>query len=100
MTYIVQRQDRFYVVAYDGLDPLTGRERRRWHPVGRDRGEADALAARLDRERTSPPPKVGGPIAVSQYLRETWLTAGRRRRVTRLLQSRRADPLGPALRRK
>jgi hypothetical protein len=24
MTYIVQRKDRFYVVAYDGLDPLTG----------------------------------------------------------------------------
>ena len=34
MTYIVQRKDRFYVVAYDGLDPLTGKERRRWHPVG------------------------------------------------------------------
>lgn len=65
MTYIVQRQDRFYVVAYDGPDPLTGRERRRWHPVGRDRGEADALAARLDRERTSAPPKVGGPVTVS-----------------------------------
>jgi hypothetical protein len=32
MTYIVQRNDRFYVVAYDGLDPLTGKERRRWHP--------------------------------------------------------------------
>ena len=28
MTYIVQRQDRFYVVAYDGIDPLTGREAR------------------------------------------------------------------------
>jgi len=24
MTYIVQRQDRFYVVAYDGRDPHTG----------------------------------------------------------------------------
>src|SRR5439155_2736033 len=34
MTYIVQRKDRFYVVAYDGLDPLTGKERRRWHPIG------------------------------------------------------------------
>jgi hypothetical protein len=37
MTYIVQRKDRFDVVAYDGLDPLTGKERRRWHPAGRDR---------------------------------------------------------------
>ena len=44
MSYIVQRQDRFYVVAYDGLDPLTGKERRRWHPAGRDRAEADAMA--------------------------------------------------------
>jgi len=34
MTYIVQRKDRFYVVAYDALDPLTGKERRRWHPAG------------------------------------------------------------------
>jgi hypothetical protein len=33
MGYIVQRQDRFYVVAYDGLDSLTGRERRRWHSI-------------------------------------------------------------------
>jgi len=40
MTCIVQRQDRFYVVAYDGLDPLTGKERRRWHPVGHDRHDA------------------------------------------------------------
>lgn len=83
MTYIVQRQDRFYVVAYDGLDPLTGRERRRWHPVGHDRDEANALAARLDRERPSAPPKFGGPVTVSQFLRETWLPQKRRQvRVT------------------
>jgi hypothetical protein len=29
MAYIIERKDRFYVVAYDGLDPLTGKERRR-----------------------------------------------------------------------
>ena len=29
MAYIIQCNDRFYVVAYDGLDPLTGRKRRR-----------------------------------------------------------------------
>jgi hypothetical protein len=64
MTYIVQRKDRFYVVAYDGLDPLTGRERRRWHPVGRDRHAAEAIAATIDRERTGFPsptePGLGG----------------------------------------
>lgn len=57
MTYIVRRQDRFYVVARDGLDSLAGREQRRWHPVGHDRDEANALAARLDRKRTSSHPR-------------------------------------------
>lgn len=78
MTYIVQRQDRFYVVTYDGLDPLTGRERRRWHPAGNDRGDADALAARLDRDAASAPPKLGGSITLAEFLRDTWLPQKRR----------------------
>ena len=56
MTYIVQRQDRFYVVAYDGLDPLSGKERRRWHPVGHDRDEAEAVRRRLELEPRDPRP--------------------------------------------
>jgi hypothetical protein len=67
MSYIVQRQDRFYVVAYDRLDPLTGRKRRRWHPVGHDRGEAEQLAARLDRERDSAPATQTGPVAFGEF---------------------------------
>jgi hypothetical protein len=39
MAYIVQRKDRFYVVDYDGTDPATGRERRRWHPAGHCRSD-------------------------------------------------------------
>jgi hypothetical protein len=60
MTYIVQRQDRFYVVAYDGLDPLTGKERRRWQPVGHDRTEAEAVAASIDRDHAGAAPARGG----------------------------------------
>jgi hypothetical protein len=78
MTYIVQRQHRFYVVAYDGLDPLTGRDRRRWHPVGHDRAEATAIAARLDAQRESAPPPIGGPIPLGTFLTETWLPQKRR----------------------
>ena len=36
MAYIVQRKDRFYVVDYDGIDPVTGRERRRWRAMRSD----------------------------------------------------------------
>jgi hypothetical protein len=32
-----QRGDRFYAVIYEGLDPVMGREIRRWHPAGTDR---------------------------------------------------------------
>lgn len=47
MAYIVKRRNRLYVVAYDGLDPLTGKERRRWHPAGTDRAEAEQMARRI-----------------------------------------------------
>lgn len=78
MTYIVQRKDRFYVVAYDGLDPLTGKERRRWHPVGHDRDEAETVAARIDRDHTGPAPTRGGPILLREFLTGTWLPLKRR----------------------
>ena len=51
MAYIVQRNHRFYVVAYDGIDPITGRQRRRWHPAGRSRADAEAIVARLATDR-------------------------------------------------
>ncbi len=78
MTYIVQRKDRFYVVAYDGIDPLTGRERRRWLPVGHDRQEAEDIAGRLASQRIAPPPAKGRPITVGHFLTDIWLPAKRR----------------------
>jgi len=77
MTYIVQRKDRFYVVAYDGIDPLTGKERRRWLPFGTDRAEAEACAVRLDGDIAAPPAK-GGPTTVGAFLTETWMPQKRR----------------------
>ena len=32
--YVVTKGDRFYAVIYEGVDPITGRERRRWHAAG------------------------------------------------------------------
>ena len=72
MAYIVQRKDRFYVVDYDGLDPITGRERRRWRLVGCDRTEAEELAARLDAERADAQPRRS-PTGLGGFLLETWL---------------------------
>ena len=78
MTYIVQRKDRFYVVAYDGLDPLTGKERRRWHPAGHDRHDAELVAARIDRDNAGAAPARGGPVHLGEFLTDTWLPLKRR----------------------
>ena len=35
--YITRKNNHWYVVIYEGLDPATGKERRKWHPAGTDR---------------------------------------------------------------
>ncbi len=45
--YVACKGKRWYAVVYEGVDPVTGRERRRWHAAGTDRAEAEALAGRL-----------------------------------------------------
>ncbi|HKC82765.1 MAG TPA: hypothetical protein VKD46_02075 [bacterium] len=35
--YVVRKADQHYAVIYEGLDPVSGRERRRWYPAGPDR---------------------------------------------------------------
>lgn len=71
MAYIVQRNHHFYVIAYDGVDPITGRERRQWHPAGRSRGDAEAIAATLAvrAELTAP----AGLLTVGTFLAEQWM---------------------------
>ncbi len=69
MSYIVQRNQRFYVVDYNGHDPITGRERRRWHPAGPDRQEAEALQHRVDSQR----PATSCNLTVHGFMTTTWL---------------------------
>jgi len=78
MSYIIQRQNRFYVVSYDGIDPLTGKERQRWHAAGHNRPEAEMFAERLEKERSEPSPAVGGPMTLAEFLTNTWLPRKRR----------------------
>jgi integrase len=48
--YVARKGNRWYAVIYEGIDPVTGRERRSWHPAGTERADAERLAARLARE--------------------------------------------------
>ncbi len=77
MTYIVQRKSRFYVVAYDGIDPITGRGNRRWHPAGHSRADAEAIAANLDLAPAVEAPVAADPLTVARYLTVQWLPVRR-----------------------
>lgn len=71
MGYVVHRHHRWYAVGYEGLDPLTGKDRRRWHRAT-DENDARRLAAAL------PPatPATGSHgITVARFLRTRWLPA-------------------------
>lgn len=73
MAFIVSRSNRFYVVAYDGIDPLTGRERRRWHSAGSFRADADAIANTLTTINSQCRDRVAQAITVGEYLSATWM---------------------------
>jgi hypothetical protein len=45
--YVARKGDRWYAVIYERLDPVTGKELRRWHPAGTCRRDAERLAANL-----------------------------------------------------
>ena len=73
--YVVRKGDRYYAVIYEGTDPLTGRDRRRWYPAGIDKAAAEALASDLaDRHR-----RRGGheraSLTIAVYLTQRWLPA-------------------------
>lgn len=73
--YVARKGDRYYAVIYQGIDPLTGRDRRRWYPAGTDKAAAEALASDLaDRHR-----RGGGheraSLTVAVYLTQRWLPA-------------------------
>lgn len=73
MAYIISRNNRFYVVAYDGLDPATGRERRRWHAAGSSRADAEAIAASITEANRVPIPRGRDAMTLGDYLENTCL---------------------------
>lgn len=71
--YVAQKGNRFYAVIYEGRDPLSGRERRRWHPAGASREEAEALATRLAGSAALIEREPGPTLAT--FLLRQWLPA-------------------------
>jgi integrase len=72
--YVAQRRGRFYAVIYEGRDPVTGREVRRWHPAGTDRAEAERLAKKLA-AREQGRADAARSLTFGAYLTQEWLPA-------------------------
>jgi hypothetical protein len=70
--YVAKKGDRWYTVIYEGLDPVTGKERRSWHPAGTSREEAERLAARLAKELNGRNAE-GRSLSFGAYLTTRWL---------------------------
>lgn len=73
--YIARKRDRWYAVIYEGVDPETGRERRRWVPAGIDRSEAGALAIRLGVVEAERRNGFRSELTVGGFVTRYWLPA-------------------------
>lgn len=70
--YVARKGNRWYAIVYEGTDPITGRDRRSWHPAGCDRADAGRLAARLASERGGANDEARS-LSFGAFLTSRWL---------------------------
>jgi hypothetical protein len=49
--YVAKKGNRWYAVIYDGINPATGKEQRRWVAAGTRKGDAEKLVTELVKRR-------------------------------------------------
>jgi hypothetical protein len=74
--YVAQKGNRWYAVIYEGIDPVTGRERRHWHAAGTERADAERLAAHLASDLEGRNDEVRG-LTFGAFLTTRWLPGKR-----------------------
>ena len=78
--HIAKKGNRYYAVIYDGVDPSTGKPKRRWHAAGTTRRGAERVLADLVKRKHDGTYVAPERITVTDYLLERWLP-GKRTRV-------------------
>ncbi len=71
--YTAKKGKQFYAVIYEGVDPATGKERRRWIPAGPRRGDAERLVTELVKRRNDGQSNSRDKTTLGDYLTEKWL---------------------------
>lgn len=70
---IQKKGNNYYAVIYDGIDPGTGRKRRRWVPAGTRRADAERVLSDLIRRKYEGEPVPTEKLTLGEYLVERWL---------------------------
>ena len=73
MAYVTEKRGVFYAVIYEGRNPVSGRESRRWHRC-EDHAAATRLATELT-DRRSRQRSTGSSLTLGEYLLGQWLPA-------------------------
>ena len=71
--HVARKGNRYYAVVYEGFDPVTGRERHRWHAAGDTRKGAEQVLAELVKRVHDGDYRAPERITVGEYLLERWL---------------------------
>ena len=73
MAYVTEKRGVFYAVIYEGRNPVSGRERRRWHRCD-DHAAATKVADDLS-ERRARHRRSSSSLTLAEYLLGQWLPA-------------------------
>lgn len=71
--YTVKKGKQYYAVVYEGIDPATGKERRRWIPGGPKKGDAEKLLTELVKRSNDGFRTPADKITFGEYVTERWL---------------------------
>jgi integrase len=75
--YTAKKGNRYYAVIYEGVDPVTGKERRRWYPAGTRSADADKLVTELVKRHNDGEYRTPERATLGEYLTQRWLPAQR-----------------------
>ncbi|MCD9625623.1 tyrosine-type recombinase/integrase [Rhabdothermincola salaria] len=71
--HVAKKGNRYYAVVYEGTDPATGKERRRWYQGGATRREAERVLTELVKRMHDGDYRSPERITLGDYLVERWL---------------------------
>ena len=84
---VQKKGNRWYAVVYDGVNPATGKYRRRWVSAGTRRGDAEKLLAELVNRSHRGETVVSEKVTLGDYLCTRWLPVQRARLRTSTFES-------------